>query len=146
MSPRIDLSYRVRIGVLVASAAAAIAAALLVDRFDAPETYDHCADTRPFLGVPNFMDIASNVGFLIAGALGLAYLWGGDERADPVRREVRWPYTVFFGGVLLTTFGAATFHLEPLLADGTPNSDGMVWDRLPITVAFMALLAAFVAD
>jgi hypothetical protein len=146
MSPRIDLSYRVRIGVLVASAAAAIAAALLVDRFDAPESYYHFADTRPFLGVPNFMDIASNVGFLIAGALGLAYLWGGDERADPVRREVRWPYTVFFGGVLLTTFGAATFHLEPLLADGTPDSDGMVWDRLPITVAFMALLAAFVAD
>ncbi len=146
MSPRIDLSYRVRVGVLVASAAAAIVAALLVGAFDAPESYYHFADDRPILGVPNFMDVVSNVGFLIVGALGLAYLWGGDERADPVRREVRWPFTVFFGGVLLTTFGSAYFHLEPLLADGTPNSDGMVWDRLPITVAFMALLAAFVAD
>lgn len=146
MSPRIDLSYRVRVGVLVASAAAAIAVSLFIDRFDAPESYSRFADTRRFLGVPNFMDVASNVGFLIAGALGLAYLRGGGERADPIGREVRWPFAVFFAGVVLTTFGSAIFHLEPLLADGSLNSAGMLWDRLPITVAFMALLAAFVAD
>ncbi len=146
MSPRIDLSYRVRVGVLVAAAVAAIAVALLVGRIDAPVTYYRFADTRRILGVPNFMDVVSNVGFLIVGALGLAYLWGGDERADPERREVRWPFTVFFGCVVLSTFGSDTFHLEPLLADGSLNSAGMLWDRLPITVAFMALLAAFVAD
>ncbi len=137
MSPRIDLSYRARIGVLVASATAAIVAVLLIDPFDAPVTYYRFADDRPILGVPNFMDVVSNVGFLIVGVLGLAQLRGGDAR---------WPFAVFFGGVLATTFGSATFHLEPHLADGTLNSARMLWDRLPITVAFMALLAAFVVD
>lgn len=146
MSPRIDLSYRMRVGVLVASAAVAIAITLFIDRIDAPDSYYRFADTRRFLGVPNFMDVASNVGFLIAGALGLAYLQGGGGRADPIGREVRWPFAVFFAGVVFTTFGSAAFHLEPLLADGSLNSAGMLWDRLPITVAFMALLAAFVAD
>ena len=137
MSPRIDLSYRARIGVLVASAVAAIVAAMLIDRFDEPVTYYRFADTRSILGVRNFMDVVSNLGFLIVGVLGLAHLRGG---------EVRWPFAVFFGAVVLTTFGSAYFHLEPLLGDGTPNSARMFWDRLPIAVAFMALLAAFVAD
>ncbi len=146
MSPRIDLSYRMRVGVLAASAVAAIAAALLVGAFDAPESYYRFADTRPFLGVPNFMDVVSNVGFLIAGALGLAYHWRGRGRTKPSRPEERWPYTVFFAGVALAALGSAYFHLEPLAADGSLNSAGMLWDRLPITVAFMALLAAFVVD
>ncbi len=137
MSPRIDLSYRARIGVVVASAAAAIVAAVLIDRFDAPATYYRFADDRPILGVPNFMDVVSNVGFLIVGVLGLAHLRRG---------RGSWPFAVFFGGVLAATFGSAYFHLEPLLGDGTLDSAGMFWDRLPITVAFMALLAAFVAD
>ncbi len=146
MSPRIDLSYRVRVGVLVAAAVAAIAVALLVGRIDAPVTYYRFADTRRILGVPNFMDVVSNVGFLITGALGLAYLWRGQRRTKPSRPEERWPYAVLLGGVLLTTFGSAYFHLEPLLADGSLDSVGMLWDRLPITVAFMALFAAFIAD
>ena len=44
MSPRIDLSYRVRVGVLVAAAVAAIAVALLVGRIDAPVTYYRFAE------------------------------------------------------------------------------------------------------
>ncbi len=146
MSPRIDFSYRARIGVVVASAAAAIVAALLIDPFDAPVTYYRFADDRRILGVPNFMDVVSNVGFVIVGTLGLGYLRGGRGRVAMVRGDERWTYAVFFGGIVLTAFGSAYFHLEPRLGDGSPNADGMVWDRLPITVAFMALLAAFVVD
>ncbi len=62
----------------------------------------------------------------------------------PIRERL--PYAVFFAGVALTTFGSASFHLDPLLPDGGLDATGMLWDRLPITVAFMALFAAFVAD
>ncbi len=146
MSPRTQLSYRTRTGVLVASAGAAVVLALLVDAFDAPQSYYHFADTRRFLGVPNFVDVVSNLGFLVTGVLGLAYLWGRQGRATFTRTKERWPYAVFFAGVVLTTFGSGYFHLEPLFEDDAINSFGMLWDRLPITVAFMALFAAFIAD
>ena len=51
------------------------------------------------------MDVASNVGFLIAGAAGLIIVLGGYGHFE-FRRE-RWPYAVFFLGMLLTAFGSS---------------------------------------
>ena len=47
----------------------------------------------------------------------------------------RWPYVVFFAGVLLTGFGSAYYHLAP-------DNARLFWDRLPMTVAFMGLVSA----
>jgi hypothetical protein len=47
----------------------------------------------------------------------------------------RWPYFVFFLGVALTTFGSAYYHAGP-------DDAGLLWDRLPMTLGFMSLLAA----
>jgi hypothetical protein len=46
---------------------------------------------------------------------------------------------VFFVGVLLTAAGSAYYHLAP-------DNQRLFWDRLPMTIAFMALIAAQVAD
>ena len=51
----------------------------------------------------------------------------------------RWPYALFFAGVALTGLGSAYYHWAP----DTPR---LFWDRLPMTVGFMALLAAIVAE
>jgi hypothetical protein len=36
-----------------------------------PPEYHRFADQRPFLGIPHFLDVASNLPFLVAGLVGL---------------------------------------------------------------------------
>src|SRR5262249_48787388 len=60
------------------------------------------------------------------------------NRSSSAFRESRerLPYFFFFAGVLLTAFGSAWYHLAP-------DHDRLVWDRLPMTVAFLSLFVAF---
>jgi hypothetical protein len=90
------------------------------------------------LGVANFLNVASNLPFLTVGVLGLKSLFrhGAVGPQGPVQeRAERWPLLVLFAGVLLTAFGSAYYHLAP-------DNDRLVWDRLPMTVAFMRLFAS----
>jgi hypothetical protein len=96
--------------------------------------YHALADTRTFFGVPNFVNVASNIGFLIVGLLGLR-LWRSGRSLD----GAVWSWKVFFLGVLAVAFGSAYYHLSP--GDRT-----LVWDRLPMAIAFMALFSAIVAE
>jgi hypothetical protein len=89
------------------------------------------ADRRAFLGVPNFADVASNLAFLAAG---LAGLWSA-RTAGGARRS----WMVFFLGVTLVFFGSGYYHLAP-------DDDALVWDRLPMTLAFMGLFAGLLAE
>jgi hypothetical protein len=105
-------------------------------------SYHAFADDRTMLGVPNFLNVASNLPFLVVGVLGLAVLL----RADAVRpegplqeRAERWPLLVLFSGVSLTAFGSAYYHLAP-------DNDRLVWDRLPMTIAFMGFFASMIGE
>jgi hypothetical protein len=91
------------------------------------------------LGVPNAADVLSNLAFLFAGAAGLLFL--STDRSATAFRESRerLPYFFFFAGVCLTAFGSAWYHLAP-------DHARLVWDRLPMTVAFLSLFAAFLAE
>ena len=123
-------------------ALAAVAWGVLAPPLLQSQEYHRFADTRAFAGVVNAGDTLSNLAFLIVGGLGLAFLWrerasGSSERfAAP--REMR-PYAVFFAGVALTSAGSAWYHLAP-------DDARLVWDRLPMTVAFMSLVAAVVQE
>jgi hypothetical protein len=106
------------------------------------QEYHRFADTRILLAVENAADTLSNLAFLLVGGLGLALLWR-ERAADGTGRfiapqEMR-PYWVFFAGVTLTSAGSAYYHLAP-------DDARLVWDRLPMTVAFMSLLAAVVSE
>jgi len=94
------------------------------------------------LGVPNFLNVASNLPFFVVGVLGLWLLLRQDAVGPnrPVLEAVeRWPFLVFFAGVLLTGFGSSYYHLAP-------GNDRLVWDRLPITVAFMGFFAGMIGE
>jgi hypothetical protein len=92
--------------------------------------YHAFADTRAAFGIANFQNVASNLAFLLVGAAGLHFC---------VRscREISW--LTFFAGVVLVAFGSAYYHLQP-------GDDTLVWDRLPMTIAFMALFTALLAE
>ena len=77
-----------------------LAAALLLPPMAQPLAYHDFADRRTLLGIPNFLDVASNFAFLIGGVIGLVVtLYPGTRFEFP--RE-RWPYAIFFVGVTLT--------------------------------------------
>jgi len=101
--------------------------------------YDLFADTRTMLGIPNAANVLSNLAFLLAGAAGLLFL--STDRSSTAFRESRerLPYFFFFAGVCLTAFGSAWYHLAP-------DHARLAWDRLPMTVAFLSLFAAFLAE
>jgi hypothetical protein len=93
--------------------------------------YHRFADTRTLLGVPNYWNVVSNLPFLFVGLFGLAWTVKHNES---IVRETRAAWLVLFGGVALVGLGSGWYHLSP--SRGT-----LVWDRLPMTLAFMALLA-----
>ena len=105
-----------------------------------PPEYHLFVDQRPLLGVTNSLDVLSNIPFAIVGVLGLAVVAvrSRDRRvfADPWDR---WPYAALFLGVALASAGSAYYHLAP-------DHARVVWDRLPMTVGFMALLTALLAE
>jgi len=122
-----------RVLLLVAVAAAAIGAMLLVDPIPQDTDYHGFADGRTLLGVPNFWNVASNLPFLLAGGLGLL-------QARPiVSADLTTHYRLLAAAIGLVAFGSGWYHLSPSMPT-------LVWDRLPMTVAFMALLSAVIAD
>ncbi len=96
-------------------------------------------DQRTIAGVPNGMDVLSNVLFLAVGAAGFAATLERRGRKPFRDRWTRWPYRAVFAGVVLTTFGSGWYHLAPSTAR-------VVWDRLPMTIAFAGLLTAVIAE
>jgi tryptophan-rich sensory protein len=93
------------------------------------------------LGIPNFGDVASNLGFALVGIWGLIFLLRpqAGKRSPFASPSERWPYALMFGGMLLTAFGSAYYHLAP-------DNARLVWDRLPMTIVFMSLVAAVIAE
>jgi hypothetical protein len=114
-----------------------IAAALLLPAVPQSLEYHHFADRRALWGIANFLDVVSNLGFLIVGIAGLVIVFGG--RAQFEFRSERWPYAAFFLGALLTALGSGYYHLAP-------DNESLFWDRLPMTIAFMGLVASQIVD
>ncbi len=97
-------------------------------------SFHHFADDRALWGIPNFGNVTSNLPFLIVAIIGLVRVM--KTTAPPA---IRATYALLFVGVLLTGLGSAHYHWNP-------NNDTLVWDRIPMTIVFMSLLAATVAE
>lgn len=112
--------------------------ALFLPPIPQPLAYHNFADHRGWLGIPNFGDVVSNIPFAVVGICGLLFLFRPHTRTFSDHRE-RWLYLVMFAGLILTAFGSAYYHLAP-------GNARLVWDRIPIMIVFMALLAAVIAE
>lgn len=123
--------------VFLAVTASAIAVTFLLPRYDLPPTYHDFADRRALFDVANFGDVASNFAFLVAGLYGVAVTLRRREHFEDQRELAA--YLVVFGGLVLTAFGSGYYHLRP-------DDARLLWDRLPITVAFMGLFAAMISE
>jgi uncharacterized membrane protein YidH (DUF202 family) len=97
-------------------------------------SYHRFADTRTFLGISNFANVISNFPFVIVGIIGLYLI-----KKSTASRKINITYFCMFIGVLLTGIGSAYYH-------NNPNNDTLVFDRLPMTLVFMSLLSATLAE
>ena len=96
-------------------------------------SYHDFADKREFAGIPNFLNVITNFPFALFGVMGIFY-------NNKIREgEARWSWLTLFSGVTLVTIGSGYYHLNPV--NGT-----LLWDRLPITIAFMGLLIAILSE
>jgi hypothetical protein len=116
-----------------AVSAAAIAAAFWLDRIPQDPAYHEFADGSTLFGIPNFWNVATNLPFLLVGLMGLA--WRSRLQVQTLQTQ----YVIFCIGVALVGLGSAYYHWAP-------SNSTLVWDRLPMTVAFMALFSAVIQD
>jgi hypothetical protein len=95
--------------------------------------YHAFADSRAAFGIPNALNVASNLAFLIVGVAGVVLCASG--RCTGAARA----WGVFFAATALVAAGSAYYHWAP-------DSETLVWDRLPMALAFMALISAVVSE
>src|SRR5262249_1511752 len=111
--------------ILLALMAASLAALLLLPPILQDQNYHRFADHRTLFGVPNFWNVVSNLPFIAVGAVGL---WRFHRNAATF---------VIFLGIFLTGFGSSYYHWQP-------SDSSLLWDRLPMTLCFTAILAFIV--
>lgn len=117
--------------VLVVIALAVTGAVASLGPVAQPAAYHDFADTRTLLGVANFWNVVSNLPFLLVGVAGLVLL----QRDTTLRADSLQPaYRLYFTGACLIAFGSGWYHLAP-------GNLSLVFDRLPMTLSFMALLS-----
>jgi len=95
--------------------------------------YHQFADSKTIAGIPDFFNVVSNIPFLLAGIYGLFVL-----NRSPAPRSINIIYAVLFTGIFLTGLGSANYHLAP-------DNANLVFDRIPMTIVFMAFLSATIA-
>ena len=134
-----SMTYKTRVWIIIAIAAAVGSGTLFVDPIAQDPAYHLFADLRSCLGIPNFGNVASNMAFTIVGLVGLMVLYGRKPGDQPEPFADTLPFAVFFVGVALVGAGSAYYHWRP-------DNDTLFWDRLPMTIAFMSITAAIVAD
>src|SRR6266852_3299122 len=114
------MTRRIRILMLAALTLAAIVAMALVPRIPQDQSYHNFADQRAMLGVPNCLNVVSNIPFVVVGISGLFFLKRPTSREHLLIKSERLAYTVFFLGVSLACFGSAYYHLSP-------SNERLVW-------------------
>jgi hypothetical protein len=113
--------------IFVGLTAASLLALPLLPPIPQDQGYHQFADQRTLLGVPNFWNVVSNIPFILIGATGLRQF-----HRDPA-------IIMLFLGIFLTGFGSSYYHLDP--SDRT-----LFWDRLPMAIGFMAILAIAIEE
>jgi ceramidase len=92
------------------------------------------ADHNTILGIHNFYNVISNIPFVFVGFAGLTLL-----KTSTAKTSIVVIYAVLFCGIILTGLGSAYYHYRP-------DNDALVYDRIPMTIVFMAFLSAVIAE
>jgi hypothetical protein len=124
-----------RIRLLYALVIAAALGAYLSPPIAQDPGYHRFADQRALAGIPHFWNVVSNTPFLLVGAFGLN-AW---RKSGWSHSEDRWPWLAATLAAFLIGGGSSYYHARP-------DDRTLYWDRLPMTLGFMAVFTAVIAE
>ncbi len=98
--------------------------------------YHQFADQLTLLGIPNFWNVASNLPFILVALYGFWKI----STSNSIKFGSLYFYQAWTAlvGIFLTGFGSAYYHVNP-------NNSTLFWDRLPLTLSFMAFFSIVIA-
>lgn len=99
--------------------------------------YHEFADQRKIFAIPHFFNVVTNLPFLIIGLIGMQLI--AVNKFSGGLPELRTAYGLFFIGIFLVGLGSGYYHLNPA-------NETLVWDRLPMTIAFMAFFTIMIGE
>jgi hypothetical protein len=123
--------------ILLATVVASAVAVALYGPIAQPPGYHAFADGRYVWGVSNFWNVVSSIPLLIVGLAGAAELVR--HKPQGLLVSLRTAYLLFFVGAVLVAIGSAYYHFAP-------TDQSLVWDRLPMTIAFMTFFAIIIGE
>ena len=121
--------------ILAATFFTAVIALIINGPIPQDPAYHNFADKRNILGVPNFMNVITNLPFLFIGIAGIAVTL----KASQLEKRLKIISIILFMGFILLLFGSSYYHYQP-------SHFSLVFDRLPILVIIMSLLSIFIYD
>jgi Ceramidase len=127
------ISIRSKTTLLWMIAAVGIGALIAVGPIAQDPDYHLFADSRSFAGITNFWNVISNVPFIAVG------LYGFSRSTRLTQSECRMGYLLLCAAVTMVAFGSAYYH-------HAPSNETLLWDRLPMTVAFTALFGMLLGE
>src|SRR5688572_22467946 len=93
------------------------------------QQYHEFADQRTIIGIANFLNTISNLPFVLLGLISIySYL------KSKVEEGLFIADIIFFISVIGIGLGSSYYHLNP-------NNYTLIYDRLPMTLAFMSFLS-----
>lgn len=110
---------------------------LLLDPIEQKIEYHDFTDQRTYFGIHHFWNVISNLPFLLVGVIGLYGIIYSNK--IKIITSLKTTYILFFLGVSIVSIGSSYYHLKP-------SNDSLVWDRLPMTIAFMSLFSIVVSE
>ena len=128
------MSIRLKLILLILLTLISIGVVLTLRPVAQDPAYHHFTDSRTIFGIPNFANVISNFLFMVVGVQGLLVL-----SKSSASRRMSLIYAILFSGIFLTGLGSGHYHWHP-------DNDRLVYDRLPMTMVFMSLLAATIAE
>jgi hypothetical protein len=133
----IELKKKIGFGLIVIVGITLILVLVNQDAIPQDPRYHHFSDIQPLLSIPNLLNVISNLPFLFIGLLGLYKLIVKNQLC--IDAQNRYAYVALFSGIALVALGSGYYHLWP-------DNQTLVWDRLPMTVAFMGLISIMISE
>jgi hypothetical protein len=103
-----------------------------IPRMSQDVAYHEFADQREMFSIPNFLNVITNLPFVLIGIIGLFRVTRMHNKSTTSLSSV-----MLFIGITGIGLGSAWYHYHPTNAT-------LVWDRLPMTITFVSYLALIV--
>lgn len=117
---------------LIGMIATLIVAVFFIEPTPRDLDYHQFAAQDAVQGIPNIWTVCSSLTFILVGAACLVKQKGIHK--DIPSSKLRMVIRIFYIVVILTGFGSAYYHYAP-------SNDTLLWDRLPMTISFMAFFS-----